>query len=262
LWDALANYDQPPTCKCGGFTCDLGSILNTKREEKIVHTFLMGLDDIIYDIIRSNILAHDPLLNLNKVYSILIQKEQVQTMACGKEDRWEVMAFTIRGRVDGKDKTMICSYYKRSGHNANSCFVLIRYPEWRGDKLTDRKNEGRGRGSQSTLQHGKDKTMICSHCKRSGHDTNSCFGLIGYPEWWGDRLRTDRKNGGRGRGSQSSLQEKKRVRPRLWFCAGQCRPDHTWKLNHRNYIRWEWRGISWAKPWTTLGINEIAKRSK
>jgi len=26
------------------------------------------------------------------------------------------------------------------------------------------------------------------------------------PEWWGDRPHTNEKNGGRGRGSQSSLQ--------------------------------------------------------
>jgi len=41
----------------------------------MVHTFLMGLDDTVYDTVRSNILAHNQLLNLNKVYSILIQEE-------------------------------------------------------------------------------------------------------------------------------------------------------------------------------------------
>jgi len=45
LWDALANYDQLPTCKCGGYTCDLGSILDKKQEEEMAHIFLMGLDD-------------------------------------------------------------------------------------------------------------------------------------------------------------------------------------------------------------------------
>jgi len=66
-------------------TCDLGSILDKKREEKMVHTFLMGLDDTVYDIVRSNILAHDPLLNLNKVYSVLIQEERAHTMTHGKK---------------------------------------------------------------------------------------------------------------------------------------------------------------------------------
>ena len=74
----------------------------------------MGLDDTVYDTIRSNILAPILLPNLNKVYSILIQEEWVQTMALGKEDRGEVMAFAVRGRVDGKGKTMIWSHCKRS----------------------------------------------------------------------------------------------------------------------------------------------------
>jgi len=52
LWDELANYDQSPTCKCGGCTCDLGSILDKKREEERAHTFLMGLGDTIYDLVR------------------------------------------------------------------------------------------------------------------------------------------------------------------------------------------------------------------
>ena len=29
--------------------------------------------------------------------------------------------------------------------------------------------------------------MYCTHCKRSGHEADFCFQLIGYPEWWGDR---------------------------------------------------------------------------
>jgi len=40
LWDALTNYDQPPTCKWGGCTCDLRSILDKKLEEERVYTFL------------------------------------------------------------------------------------------------------------------------------------------------------------------------------------------------------------------------------
>ena len=101
--------------------------------------------------------------------------------------------------MDGKDKTIIWSHCKRIGHDVNSFFALIGYLEWWGYKpRTDSKNEGRGRRSQSSLQHGKDKTRICSNCKRSGHDANSCFALIGYPEWWRDRPRTDKKNEDRG----------------------------------------------------------------
>ena len=101
--------------------------------------------------------------------------------------------------MDGKDKTIICSHCKCSGHDVNSCFTLIGYPEWWDDRPdTDEKNESRDRRLQSSLQHGKDKTNICSNCKRSGHDANSYFTLIGYLEWWGDRPRTDGKNEDRG----------------------------------------------------------------
>ena len=75
LWDALANYDQLPTCICGGCTCNLGLILDKKREEERAYIFLMGLDETLYGTVCSNILAHNPLSNLNKVYSILIQEE-------------------------------------------------------------------------------------------------------------------------------------------------------------------------------------------
>lgn len=49
---------------------------------------------------------------------------------------------------------------------------------------------------------GRDRAnMLCSHCKKMGHEAETCFELQGYPEWWGDRPRSDGQNGsGRGRG--------------------------------------------------------------
>ena len=51
---------------------------------------------------------------------------------------------------------------------------------------------------------GKDKTAICSNCKRKGHETDSCFQWIGYPEGWGDSplTTTGGHSGGRGCGVQ------------------------------------------------------------
>lgn len=65
--------------------------------------------------------------------------------------------------------------------------------------------EGRGKGRPEKI----DKSgLMCSHCHRSGHDTANCFQLLGYPEWWGDRPRTQgipstRGKSGGGRGSDS-----------------------------------------------------------
>ena len=157
LWEELANYEQIPTCKCGLCTCNIGVVLEKKREEERVHQFLMGLDDTTYATVRSNVLTQDPLPTLNRVYSVLVQEERVCTITRGKEETGEVMSFTVQA-----------------------------------GNQTRGKNEGR------------DKTMLCSHCNRSGHDPNSCFQLIGYPEWWGERPRGAGQGTKRGKEGMTS----------------------------------------------------------
>ncbi|XP_021886856.1 uncharacterized protein LOC110806350 isoform X2 [Carica papaya] len=155
LWEELGNFDQIPTCKRGKCTCDLGSVLEKKREEEKMHLFLMGLDETIYGTVRSNILAQDPLPSLNRVYATLVQEERMKIIARGKEERSDVMAFVVQGTA---------TYCGRS--------------------------------------EGKDKNMICSNCKRTSHESDNCFQLIGFPDLWGDRPRGDGKMGNRGRGQQ------------------------------------------------------------
>ncbi|KAK3021081.1 hypothetical protein RJ639_046102 [Escallonia herrerae] len=94
IWDELINFEQMPTCKCGKCTCDLG------------------------------------------VYLTLIQEERVKTIARGKEEPGEAMAFAAqsaaayRSRGEWKDKNVVCSNCKRSGHESENCFLLVGYPEW------------------------------------------------------------------------------------------------------------------------------------
>ncbi|KAK3030496.1 hypothetical protein RJ639_038802 [Escallonia herrerae] len=119
IWDELTNFEHMPTCKCGKCTCDLGSVLEKKREEEKVHQLLMGLDETIYGTVRSNLLAQDPLSNLNRVYSTLIQEERVKTIAREKEER------------------------------VRELFRTRWLPEWWGDRPHgDGKAGGRGRGQQ------------------------------------------------------------------------------------------------------------------
>ena len=54
--------------------------------------------------------------------------------------------------------------------------------------------------------------MVCINCNKSGHNAKSCFQLIGYPDWWGERPKGNgcrcglggvkplTVSGGRGRG--------------------------------------------------------------
>ncbi|KAK8999116.1 hypothetical protein V6N11_070293 [Hibiscus sabdariffa] len=56
--------------------------------------------------------------------------------------------------------------------------------------------KSRGRGE------GKDKGTTCYNCNRKGHDSDNCFELIGYPEWWGDRHRRIARGYGKNKGRQ------------------------------------------------------------
>ncbi|PNX83470.1 hypothetical protein L195_g039513 [Trifolium pratense] len=157
LWEELANYEQIPSCKCGKCTCNIGVVLQKKREEERVHQFLMGLDDTSYGTVRSNLLTQDPLPALNRVYSVLVQEERVRTITRGKEDTGEVMSFAVqarnqtRGRSEGPSKTTPCSHCNRPGHEPDGCFELIGYPDWWGE---------RPRGARQGAKRGKEGMTV------------------------------------------------------------------------------------------------------
>ncbi|CAL9247238.1 unnamed protein product, partial [Arabidopsis halleri] len=43
----------------------------------------------------------------------------------------------------------------------------------------------------SRMRHGDkpSSTTVCTNCGRSGHMSENCFQILGFPEWWGDRPR-------------------------------------------------------------------------
>ena len=132
----------------------------------------MGLDEDGYGTVRSNILSIEPLPNLNRVYAMIVQQERVRTMTRTKEERGSPMSFVVQvgGRNsggDGKDKTVICSNCKRKGHEADSCFQQIGYPEWWDDRprtttggLSGGRSGGCGRGVQQGTSGGRGRRGI------------------------------------------------------------------------------------------------------
>ncbi|KAK3406459.1 hypothetical protein EUGRSUZ_K02658 [Eucalyptus grandis] len=134
LWDEINNYDQIPVCVCTSCICNFTIELERKCEEERVHQFLMGLDEEGYGRVSANILSTEPLPNLNRVYAMVVQQERVRTMTRTKDERGNPMSFAIRAGGQnsrgGKDKTPFCFNCNREGHDAESCFQLIGYPEW------------------------------------------------------------------------------------------------------------------------------------
>ncbi|GJU61330.1 hypothetical protein Tco_1243165 [Tanacetum coccineum] len=88
----------------------------------------MGLDETVYGTARSNILAQDPLPNMNKGYSIFIQEERVKTMTREKD------TYGISYATEVKDKTMSCTNCHKRGDDVETCFEIHGYPEWWGDR--------------------------------------------------------------------------------------------------------------------------------
>ncbi|MCI53062.1 hypothetical protein A2U01_0074308, partial [Trifolium medium] len=64
----------------------------------------MGLDDVLYGTVRSNLLAADLLPSLNKMYATLIQEERMKSMARTKEERGEIVGLAVQtgGRARGR----------------------------------------------------------------------------------------------------------------------------------------------------------------
>lgn len=124
-------------CTCEKCTCNLGGMLEKKMEEEKVHTFLMGLDEIVYGTVRSNILAQDSLSNINKVYSTSHSKRAGQDDLLQKRRMGEIMALTARSRSYEREKTMVCSYCKIMEHEFAKLFHSDRISRVMGRSTQD-----------------------------------------------------------------------------------------------------------------------------
>ena len=89
LWVELGNYEKVPYCTCKGCTCEAANkIVHMYKQEK-AHQFLMGLNDDAYSSIRSQILTHDPLPSLDRIFNMVMQEENHKSVMRGREDRSE-----------------------------------------------------------------------------------------------------------------------------------------------------------------------------
>lgn len=178
LWEDLSNYEKTLVRKCGKCTCDLNTELEKKKEEDRIHQFLLGLDDTVYGGVRTSIISTDPLPNLNQVYSKVKSVERINTVMRGREQQTSQVAFATRATLGGgnEDKSrMVCTACKKKGHTAETCFQVIGYPEWWGDRARQGgrgsgRGTGRGRGmiraNAAMIQDGEE---VSKEAERSGY---------------------------------------------------------------------------------------------
>ena len=91
----------------------------------------MGLNDS-YSNIRGQILLQEPLPNLGKVYSLIVQEERQRTLGVRPLASVDTMTFNITrssvSAITAKNKRPICSHCNISSHTVDKCYKLHGYP--------------------------------------------------------------------------------------------------------------------------------------
>jgi len=87
LWTELDSYVRIPKCKCNAAK----KIAKMNEEEK-VHQFLIGLDDENYSTVRSQILAHDPLPSIDKIFNMVQQAKNHRKVMMNRDTKQDSMA--------------------------------------------------------------------------------------------------------------------------------------------------------------------------
>ncbi|XP_019432346.1 PREDICTED: uncharacterized protein LOC109339373 [Lupinus angustifolius] len=143
LWDELEIFR--PLAKCN---CDSERF---RTEDKVIR-FLKGLNDS-YSSVRSQIMLMEPLPNMNKVLSMVIQQE---TQMYGSESE----AKTMNIGTNWKKNTP----YSKDAGQANKGFT-----------------KGYQNYNKSPWNKSSNSSKFCTHCKKPGHTVENCYRIHGFP---------------------------------------------------------------------------------
>ncbi|KAJ1417387.1 hypothetical protein SESBI_16655 [Sesbania bispinosa] len=143
IWDELEGNLSIPSCPSGD-KCLVTRHLQEESEKDCVYQFLMGLDDVIFGNLRSQILNTSPLPSINRIYSMETQEETHKAITRSRGDRIEAIGYVVQAA-----------------------------PKFRHASLTQ--------PMSATSSSDVDRPVF-SHCGKPGHDISIFFKLIGYPQ--------------------------------------------------------------------------------
>ncbi|KAL0444140.1 UNVERIFIED_CONTAM: hypothetical protein Slati_2136700 [Sesamum latifolium] len=138
--------------------------------------------------IRNQILSMDPLPSVGKAYSMILRIEKQQEVHSGALGSFQegVIAVLAYLFFSSKHHILICLFFypefpanpfpRRDFPNEHGCL--------RQKKTTEKRKGPRDKRQQ-----------FCDHCNRSGHTRQSCFKLLGYPDWYKTLMEQRRRNG-------------------------------------------------------------------
>jgi hypothetical protein len=99
--------------------------------------FLGGLNEM-YDVVKTQILMMDPFLNIDKVFSLVIQQER-RINPTEEETQNFINAVNSKKFIGkGRGRTKVCTFCGKTGHTEDICYKQYGYS-----------NGGKGRGSSA-----------------------------------------------------------------------------------------------------------------
>lgn len=87
MWDELSSYSKIPACTWGAAQ----EFIKEREEEKLWY-ILMGLDDVVFGTMRTQIINMEPLPSLSRAYATITREERHKTIARGQEEGVEAVA--------------------------------------------------------------------------------------------------------------------------------------------------------------------------
>ncbi|XP_052107390.1 uncharacterized protein LOC127740472 [Arachis duranensis] len=145
IWEELDNFRSIPMCQCG-VTCNCGlGVIRSHRSEDQITRFLRGLNNQ-YSAVRSQVMMMNPLPSSNDVFAMLTQQE--------RQFQSELLSPQI------VNNSTLSLNFVESGQN---------------------RGKGRGRGGRNQSGRGQSRKVQCAHCRKLGHNIESCYKKHGYP---------------------------------------------------------------------------------
>ncbi|KAL1553559.1 hypothetical protein AAHA92_14218 [Salvia divinorum] len=173
LWvETDARKPCPYTC------CDKGvSTYRKENEIKRLYQFLSGLDDK-YDTLRRELLKQIPEPLAEDAFGIVKQEEtRTGIWKPPNPTSDSEIGAGFGGRSSGPPPSPRRSYN--------------RPPSPPKDRNQPTPDSNRSRIDKSKL--------ICTHCGKQKHTKDTCFEIVGYPEWWEDGHKSNRNPVAKGR---------------------------------------------------------------
>ncbi|GAU20316.1 hypothetical protein TSUD_337970 [Trifolium subterraneum] len=173
LWQELENFRPIPQCDCL-VTCKAIDTIRKYNDGDQVIRFLKGLNDQYYAV-RSQIMLMDPLPDICKVYSLLVQQERQNVIPID-----ESKLFAVSNPQYQHNNSHFHQGNSSQGRDNNGNYQHGGYSQGRGNYSS----RGRGnRGGRTTGGRGRGN-KVCTFCGMTNHIVDNCFKKYGYPPHW------------------------------------------------------------------------------